>query len=60
MSKSQLIFTHINISKALLNNDIHTLKMGVFVVIIHMNVSRAVFLIFYDDSMITQTLNKSN
>ena len=31
-----------------------------FVVIIHMNVARAAFLLFYDDFMITKTPKQSN
>ena len=50
ISISPLIFTHIYIPKALLDNDIHALQNGRknFVVIIHMNVARAVFLLLND------------
>ena len=61
MSISQLILTNINISKDILDNDIHKIQNGIFfVVIINMNVDRAVFIRFYDDFIITQTLNKRN
>ena len=61
MTIFQPIFNHIKISKALLDNDINKLQNGrFFVVIIRMNVARAVSLLFYDDFMITQTLNQRN
>ena len=50
MSTYRLIFTHINISKGLWDNYIHTLqKVRNVGVIIHTTVARAIFLLFYDD-----------
>ena len=51
MGTSQLIFTHDNISMAVLDHDIHTLfKMEEnIVVILHIYGARSVFLLFYYD-----------
>ena len=54
MRKYQLIFAHKNISKALWDNDIHTLQNGrKNMVIIHIYGAGAIFLLFYDDQATT-------
>ena len=50
MRISKIILTHKNISKALWDNDIHTIQNEKkIVVILHIYVTRATYLLFYDD-----------
>ena len=50
MSTYKPIFTHKIISKALWDNDIHTIQNEKkIVVILHIYVTRAIYLLFYDD-----------
>ena len=50
MSSSQIVFTHKKVSKYLWENDIRTLQNGRKIVeIIHICVTRAIYILFYDD-----------
>ena len=59
MRISEPVLTNINISKALWENDIHTLQNGIGL-LLHIYVIVAMVLILYDDFKMTKIVNLSN
>ena len=59
MRISEPVLTNINISKALWENDIHTLQNGIGL-LLHIFVIVAMVLILYDDFKMTKIVNLSN